>query len=148
MDLEPYDLRDPQQLLDDVCQSHDFVEGDLLLVLIEEPSSHQSVVAVRRLTARQWQGLDQLERSDVLCREAEALPLDARWRGAIRHLLLTILVRRGLTLLDRGDAEVLEGWRYANHGMPVFDGGLLLVTEHGWYDWLSGCAGHSPSLVA
>lgn len=148
MDLEPYDLRDPQQLLDDVCRTNPLVEGELLIVLVEDPSQSQHLVAVRRLAGRQWQGLDQIARSDVLRGEAESLPLDARERGAPRHLLLTIRVRRGLTVIDGVDAEVLEGWRYANHLMPVFDGGLLVVTEHGWYDWLTGCAGHSPAIVA
>ena len=50
-------------------------------------------------------------------------------------------------MVDGADAEVLAGWRYANHFMPVFEGGLLLVTEHGWYDWYSGEAGHTPALV-
>ena len=148
MDLEPFELRDPRQLLQDVCRAGPLVEGDLLIVLIEEPSARQHVVAVRRLAARQWQGLDQMDRSDVFREEARALPLDVRRGEPPRHLLLTILVRRGLTVLDGTDAEVLDGWRYANHLMPVFDGGLLLVTEHGWYDWLTGLAGHTPALVA
>lgn len=147
MDLEPYDLRDPRQLLHDVCRADPLAEGDLLIVLVEEPSTRQHVVTVRRLAAHRWQGLNQMDRSDVLRREAEALPLDLRRREPPRHLLLTILVRRGLTVLDGTDAEVLEGWRYANHLMPVFDGGLLVVTEHGWYDWLTGLAGHTPALV-
>jgi hypothetical protein len=50
-------------------------------------------------------------------------------------------------VVDGADAEVLAGWRYANHFMPVFEGGLLLVTEHGWCDWYSGEAGHTPALA-
>jgi hypothetical protein len=148
MDLEPYDLRDPQQLLDDVCRTNDLVEGDLLIVLVEDPSVRQNLIDVRRLEARDWQDLDQLMRSDMLRRVAESLPLDVHKQGAPHHLLLTILVRRGLTVIDGRDAEVLEGWRYANHLMPTFDGGLLVVTEHGWHDWLTGCAGHTPALGA
>lgn len=148
MKLKRYELRDPQQLIDDVCSVHPLVDGELLIVLIEEPSRQQEVVAVRRVAAERWHGLGQTDLSDLLCEEARAMPLDPAARERPHHLLLTIRARRGLTVIDAADAEILVGWRYANHIMPVFDGGLLLVTEHGWYDLDSGCAGRSPALAA
>ena len=147
MELEPYDLRDPQQLIGEVSREHPLVDGDLLIVLIDRPSTTQRVVAVRRVVGARWRNLTGTALSELLGEEAGAMPLSQYDRGVPHHLLLTILVRQGYAVIDATDGEVLSAWRYAHHFMPVFDGGILLVTEHGWYDFMSGCAGVEPALA-
>lgn len=39
-------------------------------------------------------------------------------------------------------------WRYSNHLTNAFDGGVMLVTEHGWADFMTDYAGHSPAMAA
>jgi hypothetical protein len=38
-------------------------------------------------------------------------------------------------------------WRYSHHFAQAYDGGVILVTEHGWRDFSSDDGGHSPALV-
>ena len=41
-----------------------------------------------------------------------------------------------------------HGWRYANHLQDVYTGELILVTEHGWVDFMTDACGHEPRMVA
>ena len=44
------------------------------------------------------------------------------------------------------EAVWLNGWRFSNHFAPVYDSDLILVTEHGWTDFMTQWAGHEPRL--
>jgi len=138
--------QDPAQLLKDVQAQHRLVTGDLLVVLVEQPSTVQRVVDVRRIKARDWKELERHELSDLLCEVARGMPIPERGGGPLTHDLHTILCRPGLTVVDGKDAEVLAGWRYSNHLTDAFDAGFTLVTDHGWYDLMSDLAGHEPAL--
>ncbi|HET6560280.1 MAG TPA: hypothetical protein VFG72_00245 [Marmoricola sp.] len=144
MELERYDLRDPGRLLADVVRTEHLKEEDLLLALVEDPSTTQRLVTVRRVARRRWVELDRADLSELFREEAEALPLEQFARGVPRHLLMTVRVRRGLAVIDGGDAAVLSGWRYANHFMPMFSSDLMVVTEHGWTDLGTGFGGRFP----
>lgn len=146
MELKPYDFRDPEQVLRDVVTDQPLVDRQLMIVLVADPSTTQRVVAVRSVPRHHWYDLGQHDLSELLCREACAMPLERYADGVPRHSLVTILPRPGLTVIGARDAEVLSAWRCSHHLMPVLDGGLLLVTERGWYDFMSGSGGRSPAL--
>ena len=38
-------------------------------------------------------------------------------------------------------------WRYVNHFQRLFSGDLILVTEHGWTDFMTKLGGAEPSLT-
>jgi hypothetical protein len=42
----------------------------------------------------------------------------------------------------------VSAWRYSNHLTNAFDGRMILVTEHGWTDFMTDTAGYSPAMVA
>ena len=142
----PFALRDPAQLLRQVAQDHRFVVGDLLIALVDAPSTDQRLVAVRRIKRREWQDLPQHELSGLLRELARGMPIPSRDEAPYTHELHTILCRPGLTVVDGEDAQVLAGWRYSNHLANAGHGGMTVVTEHGWYDLLSDTAGHEPAL--
>lgn len=64
------------------------------------------------------------------------------------HAGVTIVVREGLCVLGPNEGEWYRAWRYSNHLRNAFDGGLILVTRHGWVDVLSDTAGSSPAMAA
>lgn len=65
-----------------------------------------------------------------------------------QHCCVTVVVRNGLCVLGPNEGEWHRAWRYSNHLRSVFDGGLILVTPHGWVDVLSDTAGVTPAMAA
>ncbi|MDO9457254.1 hypothetical protein [Nocardioides sp.] len=61
---------------------------------------------------------------------------------------MTIVVRPGLTVLGAGEYAWLNGWRYANHLRSCYSSGLMLVTGHGWMDFMTEWGGESPAMMA
>jgi hypothetical protein len=51
-------------------------------------------------------------------------------------------------VLGPNEGVWLNGWRYANHCVRLYDGDLFLVTEHGWSHFPSMLAGHQPRMAA
>ena len=62
------------------------------------------------------------------------------------HAAVLAIVRPGLCVLGANEGRWCNAWRYVNHLRRLYDGNLLLVTEHGWHDLLSDCAGSTPAL--
>lgn len=146
MDLKSYEYRDPGQVLLDVLRRHALADGDVLLALVREPSAAQEVVAIRRLDADLWRTNGDRERADFLAGEARQLPVP-EWRGAPpEHSIMTVVARRGWCLIGREEAQWLIAWRYSNHLLNAFSGELILLTEHGWVDFMSGLGGPEPRL--
>lgn len=148
MELRPYEYRDPGQVVRDVADRHPLEDGDVLLALVRSPSTDQEVVAVTRLQPGRWQETDQFERSQLLAEQVQAMPIPA-WRPAPpEHSILTIVARSGWCLIGPREAEFLQAWRYSNHLCHAFDGGLIVVTEHGWTDFITGLGGDEPRLAS
>ena len=61
-------------------------------------------------------------------------------------MVVTVLVRPGLTVLGRHESQWLMAWRYSNHLKGAFHGDIVLVTEHGWAHWPSDCGGLEPRM--
>lgn len=143
MKLEPYELRDPARLITEVAERVDLVEDSAYAVLVRAPSTVQEVVEVRRLDLPALLGDDEEIRDD-LCVLARSFRLpDVR---PPRHAVVTVLVRPGRCVLGPNEAVWLNGWRFSNHFAPVYVSDLILVTEHGWTDFMTQSAGHEPRL--
>jgi len=67
-------------------------------------------------------------------------------RRHYEHALVTVVVRPGRCVFGPNELVWSKGWRYANHLQAVFDGDLVLVTEHGWLDLMSREAGFEPAM--
>ncbi len=143
MELAPYDVRDPAQLISQIAEQVDLVEDTAWLALVHRPSTTQKLLEVRPLELPAL--LDDGERiSDHLRGAAEAFGLG--WRRHYEHALVTVVVRPGRCVLGPNELVWSLGWRYANHFEAAFDGDLILVTEHGWRDLMSHEAGFEPSM--
>jgi hypothetical protein len=103
---------------------------------------------VTRVTADRWEELDDFGRSQLLCDVVNAMPIPERSRDTgPRHSIMTIVARRGLAVWGTTEKEWLIAWRYSNHLTNAFSGDLILVTEHGWTDFMSRLGGLEPRLT-
>lgn len=62
-------------------------------------------------------------------------------------MAVTIVVRSGFAEFGPNEVVWFKGWRYSNHVQSVYTGELILVTEHGWHDFMSGAAAEEPRMV-
>lgn len=68
--------------------------------------------------------------------------------GPPQHTAVTVLVRPGLCVFGPNEGCWFSAWRYSNHLTNAYDGSLILVTEHGWADFMSDTAGLAPAMAA
>lgn len=146
MTLRPWQLRDPARLLTEVAQRVPLVEDTALLALVHHPSTEQDLVGLERLRTPavidDWQ-----QASEEICERMQQLDIPERPRRP-EHAGVTVVVRDGLCVLGPNEGQWYRAWRYSNHLRNAFDGGLILVTPHGWVDVLSDTAGTSPAMAA
>ncbi len=82
----------------------------------------------------------------LLYETMQALPLPGFAGPETRHLVVTVLVRPGLTVLGRHESQWLLGWRYSNHLKGAFDGDLMLVTDQGWVHFPTDWGASEPRM--
>ena len=146
MELEVFEFRDPGQVVLEATADHPLREGDVLLALVREPSVTQELVGVRRLPRRS-RGLDQFDRSRLIASTAERM-CPARTPGqSPKHSFMTIVARRGFAVFGPNEGEWLTAWHFSNHFTDAFSGSLVVVTEHGWVDFMSDLGGYEPRLA-
>lgn len=144
MTLQPYELRDPEALIREVAVVVDLLEDHAFVVLVHLPSTEQRVLEVRELALPALLDDDD-DISDHLCGIARSFEIpEAR---SPRHALVTVIVRRGRCLLGPNEGVWLRGWRYSHHFAAAYNSDLILVTEHGWTDFMTTWSGHEPRLV-
>ena len=146
MTLRPWQLHDPARLLTEIAGTFPLVEGSALLALVHRPSTDQNLVDVERLRTpadiEDWQ-----QASEEICELMQRFAIPERPRRP-EHAGVTVVVRDGLCVLGPNEGQWYRAWRYSNHLRDAFDGGLILVTPHGWVDVLSDAAGLSPAMAA
>lgn len=144
MKLESYEFRDPAELIREVASRVPFTDGAACVVLVAQPSTTQRIVDIERLTAPA--GLDHYEDvRDELYETMRCLPIPDTF--PVTHAVVTTVVRRGLCVLGPNEGHWLNAWRYSNHLTRCFSGDLILVTEHGWLDFMTEYADTTPALV-
>jgi hypothetical protein len=89
---------------------------------------------------------NQQDISDDLCDAARSFGLGSHGDRP-HHALVTVVVRPGRCVFGPNEAVWFRGWRYSNHFESAFSGDMVLVTEHGWSDFMSGEAGHEPRMT-
>jgi len=143
--LSTSEVADPGILIEQIAREHPLTEGLVLLALVKHPSTEQSLVHVAPFPG----GLvdpapDDLNRQ--LCAAMDSLPLPDETHP-IEHCVVTVIVRPGFAVFGRRELEWAMGWRYSNHLRSAFTGDLMLVTEHGWHDLMTGWGGHEPRMI-
>ena len=147
MNLEPYEYRDPGEIVAAIASQQVFEAGDVLLAVICDPSTDQAIEHVTKLDRGDWEGLDHWQLAQYLASQVRQLPIPPRG-NELRHSVLTIVVRRGFTVFGRDELQWMYAWRWSNHMVDTFSSDIVLVTEHGWCDLSTGWGDHEPRLMA
>jgi len=145
MTLEPYEFRDPGALLFDLLRRHPVAAGDAQLVLVHHPSTVQDVTHVTRMHVDDLTG-DAWEDGQHIGAVVRAMPIPS-WNGEPpEYAVMTILARRGLAIIGPLERKWLAAWRYSNHLMHTYSGELIVLTEHGWVEFVGDRGGYEPRL--
>jgi hypothetical protein len=146
MTLHSSDVRSPAELIGQVAEQVPLFEDSVYVVLVARPSTDQRIVAVHRMmtpaVVNDWQ-----EASDEIYDVMQQLPIPPH-PAPVDHTAVTVLVRAGLCVFGPNEGLWMSAWRYSNHLTNAFDGRMILVTEHGWTDFMTDTAGYSPAMVA
>lgn len=140
-----YKLRDPATLMHEIADAVDLTEDTAYVALVHHPSTRQRLLSVERLAIPALLDDDD-DISEDLCEIACSFGIGWRQR-TFEHLLTTVVVRPGRCVFGPNESVWLSGWRYANHCESMFTGDLILVTEHGWDDFMSGETGYHPRML-
>lgn len=146
MELDPWELRDPAALVTDIAGRVPFEKDTAYVALIHLPSTTQRVLGVKQLDLPALLDDDD-DIADDLCRITRSFGIGFTRNGP-QHAVVTIVVRPGPCVFGPNEAVWCKGWRYSNHMESVYSGDLILVTEHGWADFMSGEAGFQPAMNA
>ncbi len=145
MTLESWELRDPARLITEIAERVPLEDDTAYVALVLHPSTKQRLLDVRRLDLPALLDDDD-QISEELCTVARSFGIG--WQpGRTQHLLMTVVVRPGRCVHGPNEAVWCMGWRYSNHLTSISTGDLLLVTEHGWSDLMTGEAGHEPRMT-
>jgi hypothetical protein len=147
MDREPWHYRDLAQLIEDVAERRPLVDGLALLAVVEDPSTTQRLTHLSKLPVDSRID-DFLEVQDLLHDTMQLLPVPDFAGPNTRHGVMTVIVRPGLCVFGRHESQWMLGWRYSNHFRGAFTGDLILVTEHGWADFMTNAGGHRPRMLS
>lgn len=146
-ELRPYELRDPEALIREVAERVTLGEDTAWLALVHHPSTEQRLVRVEPLPVPAL--LDDADDVSPHLRAAvESLGAGpSRGRGP-EHMAVTVIVRPRFTVFGPNEGVWCTSWRRANHGASAYTGELILVTEHGWLDFMSEACGHEPRMAS
>jgi hypothetical protein len=146
MTRHEYDVRDPAQLVHDISERVVLTEGTAHLALVADVSRTQRVVRVDTLATPAEIFDDDSPREELReIVETWSIP----WVRGKRptHTPVLVVVRRGLCVFGPNESMWLTADRYANHLADLWTMQLILVTEHGWLDFMTYDAGTTPALV-
>jgi hypothetical protein len=144
-ELHHYDVRDPSRLIADISERVPLVEGTAHLALVADVSTTQKVLRIDTLRLPA-EIIDRQESSEELRRVVESWPIPDR-RGRPRHTPVLVVVRPGLCVFGPNEAVWFMAERYANHLSNVWPTLDILVTEHGWLDYMTYEAGLTPAAL-
>jgi hypothetical protein len=144
-ELQAYDVRDPARLIADIAERTALVHGTAHLALVREVSTTQEVLRVDRLRLPA-EILDWDAGSRELRRVVAGWPIPER-RGIPTHTPVLVVVRPGLCVFGPNEATWFRAERKARLLANVWPVSDMLVTEHGWLDFMTSRAGTTPHAV-
>lgn len=141
--LHSFEFRDPASLVQEIADRVPLVEGTALLALVERPSTTQRLVRVETLRTPAEIFTSQAAEEEMR-RLIDAWPLpDTRLP---QHASLLVIVRPGLCVFGPNEAQWFRADHYLNHLRSLYTGDCVLVTEHGWVDFMTRFAAATPAL--
>jgi hypothetical protein len=146
MSLKPYEFRSPAHLIEQVAAQVQLVPDTAYVVLVAHPSTEQRIVAIRRFQTPalidDWRAA-----SDEIFAVMQELAIPES-PPPPTHAALSVLVRPGYCVFGPHEGHWMSAWSYSNHLTNAFHAGVILVTEHGWADFMTDTAGSSPTMAA
>lgn len=146
MTRHEYDVRDVAQLIHDIAEQVTLTEGTAHLALVADVPRTQRIVRVDTLETPAEIFDDDAPREE-LCAIVESWNIP--WVRGQRptHTPVLVVVRPGLCVFGPNESTWLKADRYANHLADLWSMQLILVTEHGWLDFMTYDAGATPALA-
>ena len=143
--LHLYDVRDPARLIADIAVRASLVEGSAHLALVRDVSTEQRVLRVDQLRLPA-EIVDSYAGSRELRRVTEgwSVPFEG---GRPRHTPVLVIVRPGLCVFGLNEGVWFRAERYANVGGALWPIRDMLVTEHGWLDFMTNEASSLPAAI-
>lgn len=143
-----YELRNAQELIDEIAATVPLIDGTVLLALVHQPAKQQKLLALKALSPLPADIDDgHRGRSDLLYDEVHKLAIPPRSDDSA-SILVTVVVRTGINGWGEEEIRWATGWRYSNHNSEAFDGDIVVVTEHGWCSLWSETGAATPAMVA
>ena len=138
-----HDFRDIADLMDQIGTAHRFYDGAVLLALIRDPETTQEIVQVSHLPAGAY--ADDATADKQVDDLLGSLPVEDR--REIGYRTLTIVVRRGFTVMGEIDLRWSDALKYGWKPDGCLTTAQVAVSEHGWVEFMTGEAGRTPAMV-
>jgi hypothetical protein len=144
-ELHPYDVRDPAALIEDIAERVPLALGTAHMALVQDVSTDQTVLRIDTLRLPA-EILDWHAAREELRRVVDAWPIPM---GPCRprHTPVLVVVRPGLCVFGPNELIWFTAERYANFLKRLWTVNDILVTEHGWLDFMTKEAGTSPAAL-
>lgn len=147
MSTRPWDVADPGRLVDEVAERVSLRWNSVHLAVVSDPSTDQRLEHLETLPTPAIIGHHRQVRGVLKTVTRDQLPIPPLPHEPVRHAVVTVIVRDGLTVLGDNERQWRTAWQFANHLRAAYTGALVLVTEHGWLDEASGIGGRTPRMV-
>ena len=141
------ELRDLAAALTGITRRHQLRPGMVIVGLIELPDTIQHLLDTAVLATADRAAADVRDCAARVRDVAERLFGPRVVLGQPRHSFLTVVVRHGPLEFTATDHRWIDGWLQADHGVPVLDAALVLMTEHGWRCADNRRRGYHPALA-
>ncbi|MDN5851579.1 MAG: hypothetical protein L0K86_01815 [Actinomycetia bacterium] len=138
-----HDFHDIADLMDQIGTTHRLYDGAVLLALVRDPETTQEIVQLSHVPAGAY--ADDATADKQLDDLLTSLPVEER--REIRYRTLTIVCRRGYTVMGEIDLRWSNALKYGWKPGGCLTTAQVVVTEHGWAEFMTGEAGHEPALA-
>jgi hypothetical protein len=140
--MQSSEFRDPFRLIREIDDLVGIHVGVAYVALVERPARQQRLLTVATLrTPAMVEGYEEPMAEIRELMDNLVIP------GATRppsHAVTTVVARPGLCVFGPNEGRWFDAWALSNHLRDCYTGDLILVTEHGWCDFMTYCAGTAP----
>lgn len=143
MELASYDFRDPAALMDEIAERVELTEGSVYAALVASPNTAQELIRIDRLRTPA-EIVDHENACNELRGVIDSWPIPETRRPT--HSWVLVIVRPGWCVFGPNEKEWFLAERRLNHLKSLYSGSTILVTEHGWTDFMTEYAGGQPCM--
>lgn len=158
-ELHEWDLADPSETLAEIVSLVRPHPGDVVVAVVRRHDDGARGVEDAMTVRRGQPHRDPRHRPDPHDDEAGDLVVEAArrlmagrgdthaWGRNRRHVLVTVVCRRGRLEPGAAERHWLHAWRDADLDVPAYSGDVYALTDHGWTGFMDPRFGTAPSLI-